>query len=377
MQPQGWDHPLSGFWLTVLRVALGTCTAATLSLNWSALAMAEPRTGTSEPDQKIVDPPMPGVSKERFLWHLGPPPYPETSLEDLFVNGSSIDDDVTIPWVRCGTCKDGVYYFGNPRVLPYECPAELRPLLQERGPLPRAEWDRLVAKFNAHNESVGRRSVITPACKFPHFKWRVPSRPDGDVFWQYMAPPINPSVVSRRLRDLLEPHKLQGVSFYSVRVDHAGTLNPKARPLPTDYIEEMFDVCPRMDAAARQQLDFYSLVVPSAPNDMIFCEDFCPECKQVRSSESEREYALRSRYWEKHQTDKTIPRHATLDTDVFEAWPFQGVIASERVAKLFESLKLDNVAISKIKVLDETPKESLQRLLEEERLGEAKTDLPP
>ena len=65
MQPQGWDHPLSGFWLTVLRVALGTCTAATLSLNWSALAMAEPRTGTSEPDQKIVDPPMPGVSKEK------------------------------------------------------------------------------------------------------------------------------------------------------------------------------------------------------------------------------------------------------------------------------------------------------------------------
>ena len=83
--------------------------------------MADPPADTSEPDPKAADPPLPGVSKEKVLWHLGPPPYPETSLEDLFVNGSSIDDDVTIPWVRCGTCKDGVYCFGNPRVLPYEC----------------------------------------------------------------------------------------------------------------------------------------------------------------------------------------------------------------------------------------------------------------
>jgi hypothetical protein len=330
--------------------------------------MAEPPAGTTAPPPKIVDPPMPGVSKERFLWHLGPPPYTETSLEDLFVNGSSIDDDVTIPWVRCGTCKHGVYYFGNPRVLPYECPAELRPLLQEKGPLPRAEWDRLVAKINAHNESVGRRSVITPGCKFPHFTWRVPSKPDGDVFWPFLAPPI----VSARLRDLLEPHKLQGVSFYRVRVDHAGTLNPRARPLPTDYIEEMFDVCPRMDAAARQQLEFYSLVVPSAPDDMMFCETFCPECLAPTNSTTDR----RRRYREKHQTDKTIPRHATLDADVFQAWPFQGVIVSDRAAKLFETLKLGNIAISKIEVLDETPKESLQRLMEEERLGEAKTNRP-
>lgn len=335
--------------------------------------MAEPRTGTSEPDQKIVDPPMPGVSKERFLWHLGPPPYPQTSVEDLFVNGLSFNDYAKIPGLRCGTCKDGVY-FVRPRVLTYECPAELRPLLRDSWPLPRKEWDRLVAKFNAHNESKGVVSVITPGCEFPHFLWKVPSRPDGDVFWPSMAPPI----LSASLRERLEFHKLQGVSFYRVRVDHAGTLNPKARPLPTatDYCEEMFDKCPRMDAAARQNLKFYSLVVPRAPNNMMFCENFCPECRRVQSSESEREYALRSRYWDKHPTDKTIPRHATLDTDVFEAWPFQGVIASERVAKLFESLKLDNVAISKIKVLDETPKESLQRLLEEERLGEAKTNRP-
>lgn len=325
--------------------------------------MAKPRTGRSEPDQKIGDPPMPGVSKDRFLWHLGPPPYPETSLEDLFVNGSSIDDDVTIPLVRCGTCKDGVYCFGNPRVLPYECPAALRPLLKDRWPLHRAEWDRLVRKFNAHNEGVGRKSVITPGCRFPHFKWKVPSRPDGDVFWPFLAPPI----VSDRLRELLEPHKLQGVSFYRVRVDQAGTLNPKARPLPTDYDEEMFDVCPCMDAAARKKLEFFSFVVPTAPNKMMFCEDFCPECKEVRAGEATQEYERRSRYWEKHRTNKTIPRHATLDTDVFEAWPFQGLIVSERAAKIFESLKLGNIAISKIEVLDETPRESLQRLLEEEK----------
>lgn len=321
--------------------------------------MAEPPAGTSETAPKTADPPLPGVSKEKVLWHLGPPPYPETSLEDLFVNGSSIDDDVTIPWVRCGTCKDGVYCFGNPRVLPYECPAELRPLLRKREPLPRAEWERLVGKFNAHNEGVGRKSVITPGCRFPHFKWRVPSRPDGDVFWPFLAPPI----VSARLRDLLEPHKLQGVSFYRVRMDHAGTLNPKARPLPTDNDEEIFDVCPCMDAAARNQLEFYSFVVPTAPNNMMFCEDFCPECLAPAISTTDR----RGRYREKHCMNKTIPRHATLDTDVFEAWPFQGLIVSERAAKLFESLKLGNIAISKIEVLDETPEESLQRLLEEEK----------
>ena len=325
--------------------------------------MAQPRTGRSEPDQKIVDPPMADVSTEKVLWHLGPPPYPETSLEDLFVNGSSIDDDATIPWVRCGTCKDGVYCFGNPRVLPYECPAEMRPLLRKRGPLPRAEWERLVGKFNAHNEGVGRKSVITPGCRFPHFKWKVPSRPDGDVFWPFLAPPI----VSARLRELLELHNFRGVSFHRVRVDYAGTLNPKARPLPTDYDEEMFDVCPCMDAAARKKLEFFSFVVPTAPNNMMFCEDFCPECKEVRAGEATQEYERRSRYWEKHRTNKTIPRHATLDTDVFEAWPFQGLIVSERAAKIFESLKLGNIAISKIEVLDETPRESLQRLLEEEK----------
>lgn len=321
--------------------------------------MADPPAGTSEPNPKTADSPLPGVSTEKVLWHLGPPPYPETSLEDLFVNGSSIDDDVTIPLVRCGTCKDGVYCFGNPRVLPYECPAALRPLLKDRWPLHRAEWDRLVGKFNAHNEGVGRKSVITPGCRFPHFKWKVPSRPDGDVFWPFLAAPI----VSDRLRELLEPHKLQGVSFYRVRVDQAGTLNPKARPLPTDYDEEMFDVCPCMDAAARKKLEFFSFVVPTAPNNMMFCEDFCPECKAVRAGEATQEYERRSRYWEKHRTNKTIPRHATLDTDVFDAWPFQGVIVSERAAKIFESLKLGNIAISKIEVLDETPEQSFRQLL--------------
>lgn len=329
--------------------------------------MAAPPASTSAPDYKMVDPPMDGVSKERFLWQIGVPPNAGDSTEKDFVHGISMDDDAFIPGIRCGTCKDGVY-FDHPRVLPYECPAALRPLLRESWPLPRTEWDRLVEKFNAYNESGGRISVITPGCKFPHFKWRVPSRPDGDLFWPFMAPPI----VSARLRGLLEPHKLEGVSFCRVRVEHAGTLDSKTRPIPAATVEELFERCPRMDAAARNQLDFYSLVVPSAANYMMFCEDFCPECRGVRASEATQEYARRSRYWEKHRTTKTIPRHATLDTDVFEAWPFDGVIVSERAAKLFESLQLENVAISKIEVLDETPKESLQRLLEEERMKEAK-----
>ena len=191
----------------------------------------------------------------------------------------------------------------------------------------------------------------------------MPSRPDGDVFWPFLAPPI----VSARLRELLELHNFRGVSFHRVRVDYAGSLNPKARPLPTDNAEEMFDACPCMDAAARNQLEFYSFVVPTAPNNMMFCVDFCPECKEVRAGEATQGYERRSRYWEKHRTNKTIPRHATLDTDVFVAWPFQGLIVSERAAKIFESLKLGNIAISKIEVLDETPRESLQRLLEEEK----------
>lgn len=320
--------------------------------------MAEPPAGTTASAPKMADPPLPGVSKEKVLWHLGLPANAGDITAEYFVNGSSMDDDVFVPGVRCSTCKDGVY-FGHPRVLPYECPAALRPLLKDRWPLHRAEWDRLVAKFNAHNESEGRVSVITPGCTFPHFKWGVPSRPDGDIFWPSRAPPI----VSKRLRELLVPHKLEGVSFYRVRVEDAGTLNPTTRPVPGESVTEVFQKCPRMNAAARNKLEFFSLVAPTAPDDMMFCEDFCPECLAPAVITTDR----RGEYREKHCTSKTIPRHATLDTDVFEAWPFQGLIVSERAAKIFESLKLGNIAISKIEVLDETPRESLQRLLEEEK----------
>lgn len=53
------------------------------------------------------------------------------------------------------------------------------------------------------------------------------------------------------------------------------------------------------------------------------------------------------------------------------AWPFQGLIVSERAAKLFESLKLENIAISKIEVLDETPEQSFRQLLQGKGKGQA------
>lgn len=325
--------------------------------------MAETPAGPIAPAPAMVDPPLPGVSKEKVLWHIGLPPDAGDSTERDFVNGFSRHDDAFIPGVRCGTCKDGVY-FGHPRVLSYECPPELRPLLRDSWPLPRKEWDRLVSKFNAHNERLGRRSVIEPGCTFPHFKWKVPSRPDGDVFWPFMAPPI----VSARLRGLLEPHKLEGVSFYRVRIEYAGVLDPNTRPLPQVVVDGWFEKCPRMETAMTNQLEFYSCVVPTAPKTMILCDNFCPECKEVQAGEATQEYERRSRYWEKHRTNKTIPRHATLDTDLFEAWPFQGFIASERAATILKSLKLGNIAISEIEVLDETPEQSFrQLLLEEER----------
>lgn len=321
--------------------------------------MAETPAGAIAPAPAMVDPPLPGVSKEKVLWHIGLPPDAGDSTERDFVNGFSGHDDAFIPGVQCGTCKDGVY-FGHPRVLPYECPPELRPLLRDSWPLPRKEWDRLISTFNAHNERLGRRSVIEPGCKFPHFKWKVPSRPDGDVFWPFMAPPI----VSARLRGLLEPHKLEGVSFYRVRIEYAGVLDPKTRPLPQVVVDGLFEKCPRMEAAMTKQLEFYSCVVPVASDNMIWCREVCPECLTPTTTTIER----RMQYREKHCANKTIPRHATLDTDLFEAWPFQGFIASERAATILKSLKLGNIAISEIEVLDETPEQSFrQLLLEEER----------
>lgn len=300
-----------------------------------------------------------GKSSATHLWHWGPASESASGFEFYFVNGLAWPV-ANMPCAQCDRCSEGGHC--EQSIVPYTLPHHLQSVLPKR-PVSRAEYARLVQTILADPAFAGLEIDLPPGCRFAAFEWRVPTRPDFDVFW-----PDDTTLVSSRVAEALRTPAFRGMAMFPVTILHAGTMDARVRPLPDAAISDFGDMLerlPAMDKSSRKRLMFFSIAVPVVCGNVDWeaGTDHCKECRASITDEASEVFLDRiSRYNDRHRSRKTIPRHETADTDAFRNLLHPGIIVTDKVHRTLLGLGLDNSSYEKLEVVDEPPEFATKEL---------------
>ena len=174
------------------------------------------------------------------FWKLDHPDY-DSDYRSSYINGS-LAHPFGMPGVRCDVCGET---WGGSRILPYDCPVQLRKHkdLTNGWPIPLEEHKRLQEKVRAalHQADYVDVPVLRPGDEFQPCYLDVPSRPRADFLWGSLGS----AVVSERVKDLFESEKTNGIAFSPVVLRKVGRREAKLQP-PTPSTGEPEDMMPEM-----------------------------------------------------------------------------------------------------------------------------------
>jgi hypothetical protein len=209
------------------------------------------------------------------FWRLHAPDY-DSDYEATYTNGSPAHP-YGLPGVECDVCGQT---WGGSRVLPYECPEQLRThqRLKSEWAVPRPEHSALQQELMTALGMTGRPfDTLRPGDRLQPCFLDVPSLPRADFLWGGMGSVI----VSQRIRDLLMEHCPADAGACPVQLGRIGsseaTLPP---PIPsTGEPEDMIEEAPLLDNHAGVG-PYYEMAIAGESGLPDGCElvSVCPGC---------------------------------------------------------------------------------------------------
>lgn len=265
------------------------------------------------------------------FWRLEEPEY-ESDYQQFYINGS-LEHPFGLPGIECNVCGQT---WGGSRILPYECPRDLRghKSLTDRWGIPLVEHKTLQHEVLTKLKAMGAPvSELRPGDDFQPAYLDVPSRPRSDFLWASLGS----LVVSERMKNLLMKHCAEDIACREVRLRKIGNMEAKASPPipstgePADMISEVLlttsysEIGPYFEICIQKESGWPPGGEPVR---------FCPGCKRMEINDSKREIRMTNEMW---KGDQIFFLATTLH-----------VIVTDDLKREIENLKPTNLIFSKI-----------------------------
>jgi hypothetical protein len=170
------------------------------------------------------------------FWKLDHPDY-DSDYRFSYINGS-LQHPFGMPGIQCDVCGET---WGGSRILPYDCPVQLRQhkRLTNGWPIPIEEHKKLQHEVRDALHKAGSVDVpvLRPGDEFQPGYLDIPSRPRADFLWGSLGS----VVVSQRVKDLFKSEKTSGPAFSPVVLRKIGKREAKLSP-PTPSTGEPEDL---------------------------------------------------------------------------------------------------------------------------------------
>jgi len=265
------------------------------------------------------------------FWELQHPDY-ESDYQLEYINGS-LEHPFSLPGVKCSVCGET---WGGSRILPYECPPEMRnhkhlrsawaiPLEQHKA----LQKDVLV-KLKEQGASV---CELFPGDSFQPCYLDVPSKPRADFLWACLGS----LVVSERIKNLLLEHCGNDIACCEVVLRRIGKLEASLpAPIPsTGEPEDMVEEVPL--TSDRKDVGRYFEICILKESDWPpggAPERICTGCGRPEVNTYKREIRMTAGMWRGEQM-------FLLATTLY-------VIVTDDLKRILESARPTNVVFSKI-----------------------------
>jgi len=263
---------------------------------------------------------------EMQFWRLSAPEY-ESDYHDAYINGS-LEHPYGLPGVRCDVCGET---WGGTRVLPFECPEQLRSRreLQDGQPLDGPVHRALRSELAALLTERGHHVDLRPGDDLQPSFLDVPSCATADFLWASFGS----VVVSNRVRNILGDIAGSHVHFVPVELRSVGTGDPQEDPPIPDSgePEDLFDEIEILEDTSAVG-PYWEMIVESEsglPRGVPQL-DVCEGCGRPSYDSRERVLVMRPEMW----------RGAPIFTFATTLW----IIVTEDVRQKLVDLNATNVA---------------------------------
>jgi hypothetical protein len=232
------------------------------------------------------------------FWRLEEPEY-ESDYHQIYINGD-LEHPFGLPGVECDVCGQTS---GGSRILPYECPADLRghKNLTVRWAIPLEEFKQLRQEVLREFKTAGVPvSKLQPGDDFQPCYLDVPSKPRADFLW----PSLGSLLVSERMKDLLTEYCADDIACCPAQLRKIGRNEAKLPvPIPTtgepaDMIKEVpsarsvSDVGPYFEVCILKE----SGLPPGGEPVKV-----CSGCGRPEINKAKREIRMLDHMWKGHQ----------------------------------------------------------------------------
>lgn len=260
------------------------------------------------------------------FWKLDHPDY-DTDYRFSYINGG-LEHPFGMPGVKCDVCGET---WGGSRILPYECPPELRKRkhLADRWPISLDQHKALQQEVRHALQKVGVDvPVLDPGDEFQPCYLDVPSRPRADFLWGSLGS----VVVSQRVRKLFESERVGGLAFYPVTLRKIGKREARL-PAPMPSTGEPEDIIREVPLLKRTESvgPYYEMLILSQSRYPPGGEPMsvCSGCGREAIDNDKRQIVMRPSMWR--------------GDDIFFLATTLYIVITDRLKRLLQDLKVTNV----------------------------------
>jgi hypothetical protein len=265
------------------------------------------------------------------FWRLQEPEY-ESDYQEAYVNGY-LEHPFGLPGVQCDVCGQT---WGGSRILPCECPIELRDhaRLKDAWAIPLEEYktveDKVLEKLKSGGVQI---SDLFPGDAFQPCYLDVPSKPRVDFLW---ASPGS-LVVSEKMKRIILEHCPEDVACCNVILRKIGKCEadvPAPIP-PTGEPGDIIDEVP-VESSVLRVGPYHEICIQKEsgwpPGGRP--ESICPGCKRREVNQYKREIRMTNEMWKGDQM-------FFLATTLY-------VLVTEDLREAMEKIKPTNVIFSEM-----------------------------
>lgn len=186
------------------------------------------------------------------FWKLEEPDY-KSDYDSHYINGS-LEHIFSLPGITCDKC--GETWRGS-RILPFECPEEMRSHknIIDSWPIPINEFNDLASYVS---KILKKDIELRPGDEFQPSYLDIPSKPNADFLWSS----IGSVVVSERIKSFFENHGENNVSFSKVIKRKVGKNSPK-HPAPEPSSGEPEDILDEVELIKNvdEVPEYYEMII--------------------------------------------------------------------------------------------------------------------
>ena len=247
------------------------------------------------------------------FWRLTQPDS-DSDYRHSYINGG-LSNPFGLPGISCEVCN---VKFGGSRVLPFECPQELREKTHfiERWPVPCEQHKALQAELRSGLAKQGVKiNNLFPGDRLQPSYLDIPSRPRADFLWAS----IGSVVVSERIKNLFDSLKIEGVVFCPVILRKVGKREAKLQPPipvtgePEDIIEEV-----PLLKSTQEISPYYELIIQNESNYPADGKpvSICSACGWKKFSKPDRQLVMNESMWSGAHIFFLAPTYFIAVTDI-------------------------------------------------------------